>query len=89
MSIDSFSPIQSYIVYEIDEDSLSNEDHMLSTYLATKEFANRAELKRAQRILDDFFDERDISVSVKLGDNLSLLTSKVLVTFEEFKKLYM
>lgn len=89
MITDSINPFPSFIVYEIDEDSLPKGDRMLSTYLATKEYASKTELERAKGKLDDFFDERDISVSVKVGDNLSLLTSKALVTFEEFKKLYM
>lgn len=89
MNVSQAAYPRNYIVYEVDEVQISESERIMSTYLETKSYNDRDLLKSDMEKLSNFFDERDISVTVKEGDELALLTSKALITFAEFKKIYM
>ncbi len=79
-----------YVVFEVDERSATKGTFkMMSTFLVSSDFPKYEEFVQNMQRLQQFFQKTGVSVTVKTGNDLMLLTEKDLITFEQFKNLYL
>lgn len=89
MNVNPTSVLPQYVVFEVDSQDESGEKVLPDTFLSSADFKTKHEFLRAKENLMNFFDERDISFSVKAGNDLEELRTTDLIAYRQFKSIFM
>lgn len=79
----AFDPHFQYIIFEPSEDSKH-----LGIYIKTNTLTREDQLEQVVKQIFSYFNEHDISVTMKMGDELSLLTKNSPIPYELFQEIF-
>ncbi len=77
-----------FIVFEVDSLTKNGTQQVPSPYLDSMNFKTQNEFMKAKDDVMNYLDNNDISFSVKLGNDLEELRRGDLITFNQFKNIF-